>query len=94
MAGYNVTNSTDKPVWVTIYNPFGEKIGYGNVDSGQSWMFTSGFWAIGSTYRLLAEYPTAEPHAWTTDTRQVLRHTDFDSISLIGGPDGGYWKTP
>lgn len=94
MAGYHVTNSTDQPVWITIYDPFDKQIGYGNVDPGKTWPFTSGFWAIGSVYKLRAEYPTKEPHSWETDTKQTLRHTDFDSIELIGGPKGGYWKTP
>ncbi|MGA4102980.1 hypothetical protein ACI2S5_18710 [Ralstonia nicotianae] len=94
MAGYTVTNKTDKDVWITIYEPFGTIISYGPVKSGETWTFNKGAWAIGSTYKLLAEYPVKEPHSWATTTKQTLRHTDFDSIDLIGGPDGGYWQTP
>jgi len=94
MAGYAVTNKTDKEVWITIYEPFGSIISYGPVKSNETWTFNKGAWAVGSTYKLLAEYPVQEPHSWATTTRQTLRHLDFDSINLIGGPDGGYWQTP
>jgi hypothetical protein len=95
MAGYRVKNSTDKPVWITIYNePGGIKMGYGNVEPGQTWDFTSGFWAVGSYYRLQAEYPTPVPHAWTTNMTQALRHTDFDFVELKGDANNGYWQNP
>lgn len=95
MAGYRVINSTDQPVWITIYSePGGGKMGYGNVDAGKSWDFTAGFWAVGSFYTLQAEYPTPEPHKWTTRTTQTLKHMDFDSMELIGDAKGGYWKNP
>jgi hypothetical protein len=93
MAGYRVINHTDKAVWITIYGPLG-KIGYGNVDAGASWDFTAGFWAVGTSYRLLAEYPTPVPHAWTTETTQVLRHMDFDTMHLKGDANHGYWANP
>jgi hypothetical protein len=93
MAGYRVINKTDKEVWITIYGPLG-KMGYGPVGAGKSHDFTSGFWAIGTNYRLLAEYPTPVPHAWTTETTQTLRHTDFDSMHLIGDAKHGYWENP
>lgn len=93
MAGYRVINKTDKEVWITIYGPLG-KIGYGPVGAGKSHDFTSGFWAIGTHYRLLAEYPINVPHAWSTDTTQVLRHTDFDTMHLIGNAEHGYWEKP
>lgn len=36
MAGYAVTNKTDKEVWITIYEPFGTIISYGPVKSGET----------------------------------------------------------
>ncbi|HEY9130199.1 MAG TPA: hypothetical protein VIM98_00470 [Dyella sp.] len=94
MAGFKVFNKTDQDVWITIYEPFGQQIGYGNVPKGKSHEFTAGFYAIGSRYKLLAEYPTAEPHKWTTTTHQYLTKTDYDSIHLIGDRAGGYWENP
>ncbi|CAJ0812914.1 hypothetical protein [Ralstonia flaminis] len=94
MAGFKVFNDSDQSIWVTIYDPFGQQIGYGNVDKGKNHEFTSGFYAIGSQYKLLAEYPTAEPHRWTTTTRQYLTKTDHDSIHLRGDASGGHWHNP
>lgn len=94
MAGFKVFNKTDQDVWITIYDPFGQQIGYGNVVKGGSHEFTSGFYAIGSRYKLLAEYPTKEPHIWNTTTRQYVTKTDYDSIHLLGNSTGGYWENP
>jgi hypothetical protein len=90
MAGYHVTNSTDKTIHVTIYQPGDIKIGYANVPVGVIWDFTSGFWAVGTTYKLFAEYT----HEVNTTTHQVLRHIDFDSIAVIGNAGGIAWQTP
>ena len=76
MAGFKVFNKTDQDVWITIYEPFGTQIGYGGVAKGASREFTAGFYAIGSRYKLLAEYP----NKWSTTTRQYVTKTDHDSI--------------
>lgn len=91
MAGYHVTNSTDKPVRVKIHvnREGGPMVVAGDVYPGRTQRFTDVSWISGARYRLVADYP-----GWQANIFHVLGDAEFDTLEVIGGAGGGRWNTP
>lgn len=90
MPTFKTYNHTNQPMWVTIYTVGGVfKEDWGNVDPGTYREWNSGNYAIGSFYKVRAQWPTTNSK-WDTDT--TVRYPK--ELVLLGGDPGVYWSSP